>query len=68
MPSDGSRKKREQFALGNRITKIGIEMILCSFYEKNGKKCVMASSESKCCTECTRLRKRCDVKGIPVRD
>jgi hypothetical protein len=68
MSADAIRKKREQFALGKRIDKIGFEMSPCSFCEKNGFSCVVATSESGRCSSCARRGRRCDVEGIPVGD
>lgn len=67
MPTDTLRK-REQIALGNRIVRIGIEMMPCSFCERNNKKCFVAPSESKRCSECARQGKKCDVVGPSVGD
>ena len=68
MTTDSLTKKREQCALGNRIARFGVEMMPCSFCAKNKKTCLVASSESKRCSECARLGRRCDVEGIPIRD
>ena len=68
MSPDSQRKKREQFALGNHIARVGIEMSPCSFCEKNGKKCVVLPTGTPRCSECVRLGKKCDVEGIPAGD
>ena len=68
MTADSQRKKREQFALGNHIARVGVEMSPCSFCERNGKKCVVVPSERPRCAECVRIGKKCDVEGIPASD
>lgn len=40
----------------------------CTYCEKAGKTCVVASAESLRCSECVRSKKKCDVEGIPVGD
>jgi hypothetical protein len=68
MPADSARKKREQCALADRIDRVGIEMLQCSFCEKNGKTCIVSSANSRRCSECIRVGKKCDVDGPSVGD
>lgn len=68
MSPNSIRKKREQFALGNHIARVGIEMSPCSFCEKNGKKCIVVPEGASRCSECVRIGKKCDVEGRPAGD
>lgn len=72
MPSSTRKKHKDQIrersALSARIAKYGIEMLPCSFCERNSKKCIVSGDGSARCSECARSGKKCDVEGIPVDD
>ena len=72
MSSECRKKCKDQIqqrsALSARIAKCGIEMLPCSFCERNDKKCIASGEGSTRCSECARSGKKCDVEGIPVDD
>jgi hypothetical protein len=61
MSEDTQRKKKERINLARRIEAGGTEMIPCSHCEKENRRCLVDSSESKRCSECVRSKVSCDV-------
>jgi hypothetical protein len=63
----GSRKRKERESLTARVTFSGLVMPSCSYCEKHDQKCIVAPDSSRC-SECIRLKRKCNVEGPSASD
>jgi len=61
MTAELNRKQLALYALADRINRTGIEMLACTHCTRSDKLCIVAPAESKRCSECVRLKRKCDV-------
>jgi len=61
--TDNFHKRKERLRLARLVESRGFEMSSCSLCERQGRKCIVSSSDSSRCAECIRQGRKCDVRG-----
>ena len=59
--SESARKKREHLLLAREIENKGFEIDPCSYYKKEEQKYIILEERSDRCSECVRLKRKCNV-------